>query len=101
MINFLTSKESRNSEPFIVQGSHGTVYACSLPEWLPNDVIEYMNLYFGALLRKELVDFITRPELQPYRRASTGSRGTSLHSLEGGPWDTEMNFFDTEPDVEV
>jgi hypothetical protein len=88
LIGYLKAKGGRSTPPFIVQGSHNTVSACSLPEWLPDDAIDYMNNHFGELLRKELIDFLTRPELQRRRVDSTGSRGTSVHSLEGGPWDT-------------
>jgi hypothetical protein len=79
--------------PFIVKGSHNTITAYTLPNWLPDNVIDSMNSHFGALLRKELTDFITRSELQRTRVGSTGSRATSVHSLEDDPYDlVSMTF---------
>jgi hypothetical protein len=50
-MEFLT----KDSQPFVVNGSHSMVTACTLPAWLPAHIIDAMNGYFGSLLRKELV----------------------------------------------
>ena len=79
------ARNGHESQSFIVKGFHNTVSACSLPEWLPIDVIDYINNHFGTLLRKELVDFLKCPKLRRDWADSTGSRGTLVHSMDG-PW---------------
>lgn len=84
---FLKSRE--DGKEFVVKGCHCTVTACSLAEWLHDDVVNYMNGHFGRLLRKELVHFLSRPELQLNRVDSSGSKGASVHSSQGGPWNVK------------
>jgi hypothetical protein len=69
--------------PFLVRGSHNTVTACSLPTWLPADIVDAMNKYFGSLLRQELVKLMGSSELFRSRTQSTGSQRLSVDSSEG------------------
>jgi hypothetical protein len=61
LLKLLTSL-SWDRKPFMVTGQHNTVASCSLPEWLPSDVIYHMILKFGDLLREELVQLMNRTE---------------------------------------
>lgn len=69
-------------ERFVVKGFHGTVTACTLPAWLPEPQVRKMNSYFGAELRAQLVNLISRPDLLRKRVPSSGSRGASIDSLD-------------------
>lgn len=69
------------SDAFIVRGSHSTVSACTLPTWLPENVVNRMNTVFGQRLRKELVTLLTLPELIWNRAESTGLQRLSLDSV--------------------
>jgi hypothetical protein len=64
-----------------MRGSHNTITACSLPLWLPEGVVAYMNHDLGAMLRKELVRLIKAPVCRK-RANSTGSSGRSSSSSE-------------------
>jgi len=45
-------------KPFIVRGSHTKISACTLPTWLPEDIVNTMNTIFGSQLRGELSELI-------------------------------------------
>ena len=62
--------------PFIVKGSHSTVTGCTIPPWLPSEVVDRMNEIFGGQLRRELIK-IYGSSLTQTRSASTGSRRLS------------------------
>ena len=67
---------------YIVIGSHTTVSACTLPPWLPAQIVDSMNQFFGGKLQEELVKLM-RPTLTRSRSTSTGSRRISSDSAEG------------------
>jgi hypothetical protein len=75
-----------DSEPsqYIVIGSHSTISACTLPPWLPAQIVDSMNQVFGGMLRDELVKLM-RPTLVRSRATSTGSRRISSDSAEEVP----------------
>ena len=62
--------------PFLVKGSHSTVTACTLPPWLPSDVVDDMNQIFGGHLGRELVKIYESPSTRS-RSLSTGSQRLS------------------------
>ena len=66
-------------DPFIVRGAHGTVSACTLPPWIPEQVVDLMNMHFGDLLRKELGKLMAQT-VHRNRTRSTGSERLSLDS---------------------
>ena len=72
----------RYIEPFIIKGAHNTVYPCTLPTWLPANIVDQMNDYFGNLLKQELRDLQRRSEVRRSRLRSTGSRGASVDSFD-------------------
>jgi hypothetical protein len=58
-----------------IAGSHTTVYACTLPPWLPHDVLASMVLRFGDILRTVLRKVMQND--QDRRRQSGDSAGAS------------------------
>jgi hypothetical protein len=80
--------------PFIVRGYHNTVSACTLPTWLPGHIVDSMNDFFGAQLRKELIELMHRSdsELLRNRAHSTGSQRLSLDSSGGWGEDNRLNI---------
>ena len=50
-------------EPFAFTDSHNTISACSLPEWLDDDIIAKMITDFGSLLIERLHDLKKRTEM--------------------------------------
>ena len=59
-------------QPFLVKGSHSMVTACTLPPWLPSDIVDKMNQIFGGQLNLELIKLCKSPLMQNHS-SSTGS----------------------------
>lgn len=79
---YLLSLLSTKGLPFIVRGSHNTVTACTLPGWLPMDIVDSMNKYFGDQLRRELVTLMDSSSFMRMRAQSNGSHRLSSDSTE-------------------
>lgn len=75
---------THDGKKFITTGEHSTITACTLPEWLPADIIKEMVVEFGSRLRRELVELHQRTEVLQRRACSTDTRRISLDSM-GGP----------------
>jgi hypothetical protein len=60
-------------EPFIVRGAHATVYPCTLPLWLPSEIVDQMVQVFWEKLRKRLVDLCGNTGGLRARAQSSGS----------------------------
>lgn len=71
-----------SGRPFTTRGSHNSVSACTLPTWLPGDIVDRMNMFFGGQLRRELIELITNPNLSRKRAQSTGSQRLSSDSAD-------------------
>lgn len=69
-----------SQQPYLVKGYHSTVTACTLPPWLPADIVDSMNQFFGEELRKALVKLMNESPLRS-RSASTGSQRISIESI--------------------
>ena len=84
-LQVLTStKMSRSSEPFVFRGSHSAISACTLPTWLPIDVIDDTAKIFGAQLREDLVKLAGRQNIQKQGRPKTSQSDTlSMDSNDG------------------
>jgi len=67
------------SQQFIIRGSHNTITACTLPTWLPANIVDSMNDFLGGLLRNELIKIMGGSHILPRRAESTGS-----HRLSSG-----------------
>jgi hypothetical protein len=78
LIQFLVKDPEHLSRPFLIRGSHRIVTACTLPVWLPAEIVESMNAYFGNQLRKELVNLYRRFESRRDRMPSMGLRRGSM-----------------------
>ncbi|KAM6499275.1 hypothetical protein JOM56_004783 [Amanita muscaria] len=74
--------KSKDERPFIFKGHHSTVTACTLPEWLPKEVINKVVSEFGGRLRRELVKLKQRTEIVRARTHSVDSRRLSVDSME-------------------
>jgi hypothetical protein len=57
--------------------------------WIPGEIVDSMNQVFGSLLRRELIDLMSRSERLRARAASTGSQRLSLDSV-GDPDDEDV-----------
>ena len=66
---------------FIITGRHSTITPCTLPEWLPADIIKKMTVEFGGRLRRELVKLQKGTEDLRQRTFSTDTRRISQESL--------------------
>jgi hypothetical protein len=70
----------QQAERLHLVGSHRTIYPCSLPPWMPVDVVQKMVDIFGAMLR-EILQELTEPGKGRTSGDSAGfSPGTSLES---------------------
>ena len=82
MIDKLT-KQDVDMDPFIIKGSHTCISACTLPTWLPADIVDSMNQEFGSMLREELVTLMERSQLELLKHVdSNGSGESSLGSSD-------------------
>lgn len=86
-------EEMNDSQPFVIKGSHSTITACSLPTWVPENIVKQMNRYFGGRLMRELAALRGRPDLLRNRTQSTGSRGASISSFDLSPGDSAVERF--------
>ena len=72
------------SNSFIFRGSHNTISKCTLPTWLPIDVIDSVAKTFGAQLREDLVRLVGRRDIPTLcRPKSSQSETLSLDSNDG------------------
>jgi hypothetical protein len=84
--------KTHDGKMYVTTGEHSKITACTLPEWLPADIIEQMAVEFGRRLRKELVKLQQTNEILRRRIDSTDTRRISLDSIwtsEEGPNDQE------------
>lgn len=72
----------------MITGEHSRVTACTLPEWLSEDIIKQMVNEFAGRLRKELVKLQqTTAVLRRPRARTTESVRMSLDSVDERPQD--------------
>ncbi|KAF8809715.1 hypothetical protein BYT27DRAFT_7254442 [Phlegmacium glaucopus] len=77
---FLLSLLTKGQPPlYLVIGSHSSVMACTPPPWLPADIVDSMNVFFGGKLRQELIMLMDHPLMRGCT-TSTGSRRISSES---------------------
>ena len=86
MIDKLT-KQDVDTDPFIIKGSHTCISACTLPTWLPTDIVNSMNQEFGSVLREELITLMEQSQLEPLKRVDSNGSGESLL----GSWNEEAD----------
>jgi len=70
-----------DGNPFIITGKHSTITPCTLPKWLPADVIARMVSEFGSRLRRELVKLKQCTEIVWPWTCSTDTAKLSMNSL--------------------
>jgi hypothetical protein len=73
------------SKQFIFRGSHNTISKCTLPIWLPDEVIVSVAKKFGAQLKDDLVRLVKRgeSEILPSRPKTAQSDTLSIDSKDG------------------
>ncbi|KAF8905270.1 hypothetical protein CPB84DRAFT_1845067 [Gymnopilus junonius] len=62
---------------FETRDSHNTVTSCALPDWLPDNIIDLMNTFFGGWLRKEIIMHMKRGSMVQHSKSSGSSGGSS------------------------
>jgi len=73
---------------FLITGEHSRITACTLPEWLSEDIIKQMVDEFAGRLRKELVKLQQATALLRRPRAHTNDTvRLSLDSVKERPQD--------------
>ena len=78
----LTLLKTHDKKKFITTGEHSRITPCTLPEWLPIEVIKNTIDEFVVRLRKELVELYECEVLKSRGRSgSTDTRNLSLDSL--------------------
>ena len=65
---------------FIFRGSHSTISACTLPNWLTKEVIDYMAENFGNRLKMDLAGIVKREVLMQGRAKTPQSDTLSMDS---------------------
>ena len=76
---------------FFATEEHSTITPCTLPEWLPANIIETMVVEFGAKLRRELVKLQKGTGILQRRTSSTDTRRISIDSMK-----TEISVEDSD-----
>jgi hypothetical protein len=84
--------KTHDGEMFVVTEEHSKITPCTLPEWLPVNIIEEMVMEFGVRLRRELVKLHKGTEVLRRQTSSTDTRRLSLDSMEMA----ETEVFDAE-----
>lgn len=51
LLNLLNQQFKTN---FLISDAHSNISSCTLPEWLPGDIVHLMVVEFGCRLREEL-----------------------------------------------
>lgn len=69
-----------DGKTFLTTGGHSTITGCTLPEWLPANIIETMTVEFGSKLRRDLVKLQQRTEVLRRRTSSIDTQRMSLES---------------------
>ena len=78
----LTLLKIHDDKIFNITGEHSRISPCTLPEWLPGDIIKAMVDEFGTRLKVELVKFRRRKGRQIRERSgSSETRRLSVESL--------------------
>jgi hypothetical protein len=87
--------ETHDKKKFLTTGGHSTITACTLPEWLPANIINEMVIEFGKKLRNELVKLHQRGNEVLRRRASSNdTRRISLDSVESKNESVNLDDFE-------
>ena len=73
----LVLAKKKGIDAFVVRGAHHTVWTCSLPPWLDEEVVDEMIHYFGNILRNELISLKHQTSATLNRHFSRGSAAPS------------------------
>jgi hypothetical protein len=85
-VHLLGLLKTHDGKRFRTTGSHSTITPCTLPEWLPVDIIEAMVVEFGGRLRAELVKLQNLGDVLRHhnRTSSNDTRRISIDSMTSG-----------------
>lgn len=84
LLNLLSTShhDPDRREHFIIKGTHNSITGCSMPTWLPADILKNMNDRFALELRDELLLFMsTTPGPSLRRVPSTDSDNLSSSAV--------------------
>ena len=85
-------------EGFVIRGAHKTVTPCSLPPWLPADVMQVMIEEFAKRLRKALDNLLfIDSQTESQGQVSTGSTcllvmSFDLDNMVAGSWAADLDL---------
>ncbi|KAF8876127.1 hypothetical protein CPB84DRAFT_1853051 [Gymnopilus junonius] len=85
---------------FKTRGSHNTVTSCALPDWLPDNIIDSMNTFFGGWLRKEIIMHMKRGSTVQHSKSS-GSSGGSSYDGSKHPDRVDLGIIGNEPNMKA
>jgi len=77
----LSLLKPNDHDKFLTTGNHSTIIACTLPEYLSEQIIDQIAVEFGLRLRKELVNLQKTAAIQRARARTSYTRRISMESL--------------------
>jgi len=77
-------------DSFLVQGSHKTLYPCTLPRWLPKNVVQTLVDEYGIQLKGILRKYSEDTMGNRLRKPSSASQLMSPHSSDGEHEDDDI-----------
>ena len=92
---------------YLVGGSHDCISPCTLPLWTPLQYLNAMNVYWGRVLRDDLLGLMaTDPFQRRQRSKTTGSMGRASNSsidssVSSGPFAPHHDLVDTIDDEDA
>lgn len=91
LLNLLSTShhDPDRREHFIIKGTHNSITGCSMPTWLPADILKNMNDRFALELRNELLLFMSEIPQTIRRIPSTDSDNLSSSDVVGGVYSAE------------
>jgi hypothetical protein len=84
--------ETPDGKKFYTTGRHSTITGCTLPEWLPADIVNAMVVEFGRRLRRELVKLQQRTKVLRRRTSSSDTRRISVDTVKSGNEEIDDEF---------
>ena len=72
LLSLLNRSEGRHKTKFVVSDEHTNITACTLPEWLPGQIVYLMVVEFSRRLRVELKILVDSLESNASGRSCVG-----------------------------
>jgi hypothetical protein len=81
LLSLLNGLEGRKGKAFVVSDEHSHITSCTLPKWLPGDIIYSMVVEFSRRLRVELTRLQRTSYVQARGHGPTRSSDTGRMSV--------------------